>query len=129
MVLQDLIILMQHNLSSELSTKTKHELMIMARRQKWDIIADILKIAAMGSKKTRLVYLSNLNFTILKEYFDILLRNELIEISNDEIYTTFKGFFYLEKYEEISNLLNTDNNDSKIDVKPEVKEISQKSIQ
>jgi predicted transcriptional regulator len=100
----------------------------MGRRQKYDIIADILKIAAMGSKKTRLVYLSNLNFTILKEYLEILLKKELLEMSNDEIYTTFKGFFYLEKYEEIQSLLNDKDHDEKIDIKPEIKDITQKSI-
>ncbi len=97
----------------------------MGRRQKYDIIADILKIAAMGTKKTRLVYLSNLNFTILKDYLDLLLKKELLEFSDGELFTTLKGFLFVEKYVEIQKLLKDENYTLKLEVKPEIQEVSQ----
>jgi len=97
----------------------------MGRRQKYDIIADILKIAAMGTKKTRLVYLSNLNFTILKDYLDLLLKKELLEFSDGELFTTLKGFLFVEKYVEIQKLLKDETYTLKLEVKPEIQEVSQ----
>ncbi len=100
----------------------------MGRRQKYDIIADILKTAAMGTKKTRLVYLSNLNFTILKDYLDLLLKKELLEFSDEELFTTLKGFLFVEKYVEIQKLLKDENYTLKLEVKPELQEVSQRNI-
>ncbi len=100
----------------------------MGRRQKYDIIADILKTAAMGTKKTRLVYLSNLNFTILKDYLDLMLKKELLEFSDEEIFTTLKGFLFVEKYMEIKQLLKDEKNTLKLEVKPEIQDISQRNI-
>jgi predicted transcriptional regulator len=97
----------------------------MGRRQKYDIIADILKTAAMGTKKTRLVYLSNLNFTILKDYLDLLLKTELLEFSEDELFTTLKGFLFVEKYVEIQKLLKDESYTLKLEGKPEIQEVSQ----
>jgi len=88
----------------------------MGRRQKYDIIADILGLAAMGTKKTRLVYLSNLNFTILKDYLDLLLKKKLLEFSDDELFTTWKGFLFIEKYVEIKKLLEDENYNLKLEV-------------
>ncbi len=100
----------------------------MGRRQKYDIIADILKTAAMGTKKTRLVYLSNLNFTILKDYLGLLLKMELLEFSGDEYFTTWKGFQFVEKYVEIEKILKDENYTVKQEVKPEIQELSQRNI-
>ena len=100
----------------------------MGRRQKYDIIADILKTAAMGTKKTRLVYLSNLNFTILKDYLDLLLKKELLEFSDEEIFTTWKGFLFVEKYVEIQELLEDESYTLKLDVKSELQEVPQRNI-
>jgi predicted transcriptional regulator len=102
---------------------------IMGRRQRFDIIADILKIAAMGTKKTRLVYLSNLNFTILKDYLDLLLKKELIELSDEEYCTTLKGFLFLEKYVEIQKLLKNGKDTLKNEIKAEIQDISLNTLE
>ena len=99
----------------------------MGRRQKYDIIADILKIAAMGTKKTRLVYLSNLNFTILKEYLDILLKKELLESSEGIFFTTLKGFYFLEKYVDIKKLIDDEDYTLKIEAVPKTHDILQRN--
>jgi len=67
-----------------------------------DIIADILRIARKGAKKTRIVYGANLNFKLLNEYLERLEEAGLI--TNDQekrgmLKTTDKGRKYLQHYE------------------------------
>ena len=100
----------------------------MGRRQKYDIIADILTTAAMGTKKTRLVYLSNLNFTILRDYLDLLLTKELLEFSDEEYCTTWKGFLFVEKYVEIQKILNDENYTFNLEEKSDIQQVSHRNI-
>ncbi|MDH5440423.1 MAG: winged helix-turn-helix domain-containing protein [Candidatus Bathyarchaeota archaeon] len=72
------------------------------RRSNVDIIADILRIARKGAKKTRIVYGANLNFKLLNEYLERLEEAGLI--TNDQekrgmLKTTDKGRKYLQHYE------------------------------
>ena len=83
----------------------------MARRNKLDIFAEILKLAKDGSKKTRLVYLTNSNFSIMKKYIRTLIENGFIELSNGQIFTTEKGFEFLEKYKDLSMIFGTIENE------------------
>ena len=67
-----------------------------------DIIADILRIARKGAKKTRIFYGANLNFKLLNEYLERLEEAGLI--TNDQekrgmLKTTDKGRKYLQHYE------------------------------
>ena len=82
------------------------------RRDRLYIIAEILKIAEDGSLKTQIMYKANLSFAQLNEYLSFLTRMELLKIHKEErkkIYrTTDKGEEYLDRYEEISNLLRTE---------------------
>jgi predicted transcriptional regulator len=82
------------------------------RRDRLYIIAEILKIAEDGSLKTQIMYKANLSFAQLNEYLSFLTRMELLKIHKEErkkIYrTTGKGEEYLDRYEEISNLLRTE---------------------
>jgi predicted transcriptional regulator len=76
----------------------------MARRHKYDIIADILTISIGGTKKTRLVYQTNLNFTILKKYLKTLISGGLIEETNGYFTTTWKGIEYIEKFSDLKRM-------------------------
>jgi predicted transcriptional regulator len=82
------------------------------RRDRLYIIAEILKIAEDGSLKTQIMYKANLSFAQLNDYLSFLTRMELLKIHKEErkkIYrTTDKGEEYLDRYEEISNLLRTE---------------------
>ena len=78
----------------------------MRRRDKFEIIASILKRAQNGTGKTRLVYETNLNFTMLKKYVQILTEKGFIYSSNGHLYTTMKGIDFLEKYKELMMLWN-----------------------
>jgi len=85
------------------------------RRDRLYIIAEVLKIARDGSLKTQIMYKANLSFAQLTEYLSFLIRMDLLKIHKEErkkLYkTTVKGEEYLDKYEEISNLLG--NNERK----------------
>ena len=67
-----------------------------------DIIADILRIARKGAKKTRIVYGANLNFKLLNEYLERLEEAGLITNDSEKrgmLKTTDKGRKYLQHYE------------------------------
>lgn len=67
-----------------------------------EIIADILRIARKGAKKTHIVYGANLNFKILQEYLDELEESGMITNHMEVgglIETTEKGIQYLQYYE------------------------------
>ncbi len=69
------------------------------RRSNLEIVAEILRTAKKGAKKTRIVYGANLNFKMLNEYLEKLEAAGLIRHSEDNgglIETTEKGKEYLE---------------------------------
>jgi len=76
------------------------------RRHKFEIIAHILTRAKGGTRKTRLVYETNLNFTMLGKYMKPLSEKGFINSSNGKLYTTMKGIEFLEKYDELMTLWN-----------------------
>lgn len=69
------------------------------RRSNLEIVAEILRTAKKGAKKTRIVYGANLNFKMLNEYLAKLEAAGLIRRSENNgglIETTDKGKEYLE---------------------------------
>ena len=73
----------------------------MARRHKLDIIAEILTLSLSGTKKTRLVYLANPNFTILRKYLKLLEEKGFVYTRDNMIYTSQEGAEFLKQYEEL----------------------------
>ena len=49
------------------------------RRSRDRIILEILSICVEGENITRIVYRANTNFTTIKTYMDLLIKNDLIE--------------------------------------------------
>ncbi len=49
------------------------------RRSKDRIILEILEICVDGENITRIVYRANTNFTTIRAYLDMLIKNDLIE--------------------------------------------------
>jgi predicted transcriptional regulator len=85
------------------------------RRDRLYIIAEILNIAKDDCLKTQIMYRANLSFTQLNEYLSFLTKMDLIEAQNENkktIYrTTAKGDKFLEKYDDIADLLgNSEEN-------------------
>ena len=71
------------------------------RRNNLEIVAEILKIAKKGAKKTRIVYGANMNFKMLDEYLEKLTKAGLIANSENNgglIKTTEKGIEYLQQF-------------------------------
>ena len=91
------------------------------RRDKLYIIAEVLEITKEGSLKTQVMYRANLSFTQLNDYLSFMLKINLLEkiVQNDkEIYkATEKGMDFLQRYHEITELLKTENDSYKNNVK------------
>ena len=83
------------------------------RRDRLDIIAEILTIAKDGHLKTQIMYRANLSFAQLNEYLDFLTNMGLLQIQKENrkntYFTTEKGERYLDKYKDISNILGNDD--------------------
>jgi predicted transcriptional regulator len=91
------------------------------RRDKLYIIAEVLDIAKDGVLKTQIMYRANLSFTQLNDYLEFMLKVNLIEkiVEKDkEIYkATPKGLDFLQRYRELTELLKSENENSKNNVK------------
>jgi predicted transcriptional regulator len=76
------------------------------RRSSLEIVAEILRIAKRGARRTRIVYGANLNFKMLKEYLKKLEDAGLITISNEGslIRTTEKGYRFLQQFHGLREL-------------------------
>jgi len=64
------------------------------RSSKDQIVLEILRICANGESVTKIVYQTNTNFTTIKGYLNLLIKNDLIECleSSQRIYkSTPKG--------------------------------------
>jgi predicted transcriptional regulator len=91
------------------------------RRDKLYIIAEILEIAKDGVLKTQIMYRANLSFTQLNDYLKFMLKNALLEkvlLNDKEVYkATEKGMNFLQRYREITELLKTEGDNYKNNVK------------
>lgn len=74
---------------------------MVKRRNKLDIVAEILDLAVDGIKRTGVVYLTNINFTMLRKYEKILIEKGFIEKLDGLLYTTDDGIKFLQKYREL----------------------------
>ena len=88
------------------------------RRDRLEIIADILEVAKGGQLKTRILYDGNLSFSQLNKYLAFMIKMGFLEVNMDNekrIYrTTNRGLKYLESFEEISSLLTKEPDKPKI---------------
>lgn len=91
------------------------------RRDRFYIIAEILQIAKEGTLKTQIMYRANLSFTQLNEYLHFMLKISLLEkvlLNDKEIYeATGKGLDFLQRYHEITELIKSDENNGRNNVR------------
>lgn len=82
----------------------------MGRRNRLDIVFDILKLCEEGALKTQIMYQANLSYAQLQKYLEVLQRIEFItkkKIKKKRLYfATSYGSNYLQKYPEIQVLSN-----------------------
>jgi len=77
------------------------------KRNREEIISQILNVCKDGAIKTRVVYQANLNFKTVEPYLDLLIKNNLLELQNGEktMYeTTEKGESLLEAINQVNEL-------------------------
>lgn len=67
-------------------------------RNELKIIADVLHAAGRGSKKTRIMYLANLSYLLLKKYLHETIRAGLLQSSAEGYAVTKKGEDFMENY-------------------------------
>lgn len=90
------------------------------RRDRHDIIVEILKTAISGKVKTHIMYKARLSYAQLNEYLPQLVENgflENVKIKSRKDYkrvfkTTLKGLKLLESFETIRNLWSPTDNPS-----------------
>jgi predicted transcriptional regulator len=75
-------------------------------RSKIQIAADILEVAKYGSRKTKIMYMSNLSFDLLEKYLDLLVNFGLLEVKirgqQEKTYVaTEKGKWFLDDFREL----------------------------
>ena len=75
-------------------------------RSSFEIIAEMLRAAKHGAKKTRIMYSCNLSYGATEEYLTYLLEAGLLRIGNS-FHTTDKGIQFLNAYQTLELLLNT----------------------
>jgi predicted transcriptional regulator len=76
-------------------------------------MTDILRLSKNGSRKTRLVYLANINFNMLKKYVTLLESKGFIYESDNLFYTSHEGVEFLRQYDELMMAWDLVNNDVK----------------
>jgi len=78
------------------------------KRNRFEIIADILQAAKNGAKKTRIMYQCNLNYCMTEKFLSNLLKTGLLRIGKS-YHTTEEGLQFLQAYQTLELLLNTRN--------------------
>jgi Predicted transcriptional regulator len=77
------------------------------KRNREEIISQILNVCRHGAIKTRVVYQANLNFKTVEPYLALLVKNNLLEVQNGEkrMYeTTLKGESLLVAINQVNEL-------------------------
>ena len=79
----------------------------MKNRSRTEIVSNILEAANGGVTKTKIMYTAFLSYNQLKEYFSILMENNLIEYldGTHKFKTTAKGLNLLQMHNEMAELL------------------------
>jgi predicted transcriptional regulator len=93
------------------------------RRDKLVIMAEIMCISKNGALKTQIMYKANLSFAQLTEYLKLLSQTSLLEKSAEngkQIYkATRKGIDFLERQQEIMDLLYQEEGRNGVKMPPE----------
>lgn len=88
------------------------------RRNRFDIIEDILVLTNGEKSKTRILNGANLSYAQFEEYLDLLLSINFLDSfdfnGRSHYKTTEKGFSFLDLYQGIKNLLSKDGNAKEI---------------
>jgi len=81
--------------------KSKNEIGKGGNRHNLDIVRDILTVASVKARKTRIMYQANLSFVQVEKYLHALLEKGLLNNDADSSYLiTKRGHDFLHMYED-----------------------------
>jgi predicted transcriptional regulator len=72
-------------------------------RRRFDILADIVRVAGTGSRKTKIMYFANLSFVLLNKYLEDALHVGFLQSKGVQYLMTKKGEAFLERYQQFSS--------------------------
>jgi predicted transcriptional regulator len=79
------------------------------RRDRLNIMAEIMEVATESKLKTQIMYMVNLSFSQVKEYISFLTERGFLQVRVEyrkKIYeTTAKGKLYIDNYRKMSDFL------------------------
>ena len=75
------------------------------KRNRHQIISEILEICRNGANKTKIVYQANLNFRMVNPYLKVLIEKHLINLDQGEYQTTPHGMNLLESINQVTEKL------------------------
>jgi predicted transcriptional regulator len=75
----------------------------MKYRRRFDILADIVRVAGSGARKTKIMYFANLSFVLLNRYLHDALHVGFLRLHGEEYLVTKKGESFLERYNLFSS--------------------------
>jgi predicted transcriptional regulator len=76
-------------------------------RRRFDILADIVRVAGAGARKTKIMYFANLSFVLLNKYLEDALHVGFLRLSGEQYLATKKGEAFLERYLKFSSRYST----------------------
>ena len=95
------------------------------RRDRIEIVAEILRLAQNDVKKTRIMYRGNLSYAAVNEYLEFMLKRGLLDKfekektgSHDLYRCAKKGQIFLEHYNQINEMFNVPDSGMENFVKP-----------
>ena len=76
------------------------------KRDRVEIMAEILELCSKPKTKTRVMYGTNLSWKMLQHYLAYMQENALLEVQNDstKYVTTGRGRDFVEKWNELKEL-------------------------
>ena len=69
-------------------------------RDRLQIVADILRATGSGSKKTRIMGIANLSYSLFEDYLNKIVQVGFLRFADGSYEVTEKGQDYLSKYNE-----------------------------
>ena len=75
------------------------------KRDSLEIVSEMLEAAWKGSRKTSIMYRTNLSYKLLVAYMSVLRENQLLETTDELVfYPTKKGHKFLKEFREMREL-------------------------
>ena len=85
------------------------------RRNRFEVMYEILFFCRIERQKTKIMYKCNLSFHLLEKYINFLLSRNLLRNSGEKRYhTTPQGMKFLEEYERIREILSENRNEKSL---------------